>query len=142
LQGDALAPQLAMSVRTIGGAVETVVTHRPPAALPHPTDDTRLITKAASRGLELIFRAGFAFSKAEILLLDLRQRGEFTDDLFVATPPVAAERVMGVTDAINARWGRGTMRPAGVPANPDWGMRREMMSPSYTTRIDQLWTVK
>jgi DNA polymerase V len=28
-----------------------------------------------------------------------------------------------------------------VPAKPDWGMRREMMSPSYTTRIDQLWTV-
>lgn len=109
--------------------------------LPYPTDDTRLITKAASAGLELIFRAGFAFSKAEILLLDLRQRGEFTDDLFVATPPVAAERVMGVMDAINARWGRGTMRSAGVPANPDWGMRREMMSPSYTTRIDQLWTV-
>ena len=109
--------------------------------LPCPTDDTRLITKAASAGLELIFRAGFAFSKAEILLLDLRQRGEFTDDLFVATPPMAAERVMGVMDAINARWGRGTMRPAGVPAKPDWGMRREMMSPSYTTRIDQLWTV-
>ncbi|KXF28320.1 hypothetical protein AW938_29425 [Pseudomonas aeruginosa] len=38
-------------------------------------------------------------------MLDLRQRGEFTDDLFVATPPVAAERVMGVMDAINARWG-------------------------------------
>ncbi|MCE7776430.1 translesion error-prone DNA polymerase V subunit UmuC [Pseudomonas aeruginosa] len=109
--------------------------------LPYPTDDTRLITKTASAGLELIFRAGFAFSKAEILLLDLRQRGEFTDDLFVATPPMAAERVMGVMDAINARWGRGTMRPAGVPAKPDWGMRREMMSPSYTTRIDQLWTV-
>ena len=110
--------------------------------LPYPTDDTRLITKAAAEGLELIYRAGFAFSKAEILLLDLRQRGEFTDDLFVATPPVAAERLMGVMDAINARWGRGTMRPAGVPAQPDWGMRREMMSPSYTTRIDQLWAVK
>ncbi|MCG4455840.1 Y-family DNA polymerase [Pseudomonas sp. MMS21-TM103] len=109
--------------------------------LPYPTDDTRLITKAAAEGLELIYRAGFAFSKAEILLLDLRQRGEFTDDLFVATPPAAAERVMGVMDAINARWGRGTLRPAGVPAKPDWGMRREMMSPSYTTRIDQLWTV-
>ncbi|MDA7088731.1 Y-family DNA polymerase [Pseudomonas sp. SA3-5] len=109
--------------------------------LPYPTDDTRLITKAAAEGLELIYRAGFAFSKAEILLLDLRQRGEFTDDLFVATPPEAAERVMGVMDAINARWGRGTMHPAGVPAQPDWGMRREMMSPSYTTRIEQLWRV-
>lgn len=109
--------------------------------LPYPTDDTRLITKAASTGLELIYRAGFAFSKAEILLLDLRQSGEFTNDLFVATPLVTAERVMGVMDAINARWRRGIMRPARVPAQPDWGMRREMMNPSYTTRINQLWTV-
>ncbi|WP_122364375.1 DUF4113 domain-containing protein, partial [Pseudomonas coronafaciens] len=25
---------------------------------------------------------------------------------------------------------------------PDWGMRREQMSQSYTTRLDQLWVVK
>ncbi|MNT96797.1 DNA polymerase V subunit UmuC [compost metagenome] len=49
---------------------------------------------------------------------------------------------MQVMDDINGRWGRGTMRAASVPASPDWGMRREMMSQSYTTRIDQLWTVK
>ncbi len=41
------------------------------------------------------------------------------DDPCVATPPVTAERVMGVMDAINARWGRGTMRSAGVPVKPD-----------------------
>ncbi|RJG12916.1 translesion error-prone DNA polymerase V subunit UmuC [Pseudomonas cavernicola] len=110
--------------------------------LPYPTDDTRLISKAAADGLELIYREGFAFSKAELLLLDLRQRGEFTDDLFAVTQPEASERVMGVMDAINARWGRGTLRPGGVPEEPDWGMRREMISQSYTTRLDQLWPVK
>lgn len=41
---------------------------------------------------------------------------------------------------INGRWGRGTLRAASVPTSPDWAMRREMMSQSYTTRIDQLWT--
>lgn len=34
------------------------------------------------------------------------------------------------------------MRAASVPATPDRRMRREMMSQSYTRRIDQLWTVK
>jgi DNA polymerase V len=29
-----------------------------------------------------------------------------------------------------------------MPAHPDWAMRRELMSQSYTTRLDQLWTVK
>ncbi|KAA8706142.1 DUF4113 domain-containing protein [Pseudomonas proteolytica] len=36
---------------------------------------------------------------------------------------------------------RGTLRSASVPTNPDWGMRREMMSRRYTTRLDQLWSV-
>ncbi|NWC16539.1 hypothetical protein CCU68_32735 [Pseudomonas gingeri NCPPB 3146 = LMG 5327] len=49
---------------------------------------------------------------------------------------------MAVLDQINGRWGRGTLRTAGVPTNPDWGMRREMMSQSYTTRLDQLWQVR
>ncbi len=33
------------------------------------------------------------------------------------------------------------MRLAGVPIEPDWGMRRDMMSQRFTTRVDQLWTV-
>ena len=46
-----------------------------------------------------------------------------------------------VLDQINDRWGRGTLRSASVPTNPDWAMRREMMSQSYTTKLDQLWTI-
>ncbi|MBX9913636.1 MAG: translesion error-prone DNA polymerase V subunit UmuC [Pseudomonadaceae bacterium] len=110
--------------------------------LPYPTDDTRLITKAATAGLQQVYRDGFSYSKAEILLLDLRQRGEFTDDMFASTQPAAAEQVMAVLDQINSKWGRGTLRPAGVPAAPEWAMRREMMSPSYTTSFADLWTVR
>ena len=110
--------------------------------LPYPTDDTRLIINAAASGLERVYREGFAYSKAEVLLLDLRQRGEFTDDMFAITQPAASEQVMGVLDQINAKWGRGTLRPGSVPSVPDWGMRREMMSQSYTTRLDQLWRVR
>ncbi len=110
--------------------------------LPYPTDDTRLITKAARAGLQHVFRDGYAYSKAEIMLLDLRQRGEFTDDMFATTQPAAAEQVMAVLDLINSKWGRGTLRPAGVPVAPEWAMRREMMSPSYTTKLSELWAVR
>src|SRR3990167_10960480 len=41
--------------------------------LPYPTAGTRVITQYALAGLEQIYRQGFAFSKAEVLLLDLRQ---------------------------------------------------------------------
>lgn len=53
--------------------------HRPPGyargvicELPYPTDDTRVITKAAVATLSELFLEGFKFSKAEIPLMDLR----------------------------------------------------------------------
>ena len=110
--------------------------------LPYPTNDVRLLCKAASEAIDRLFRPGFKYSKAEVLLMDLRQPGEFTQDLFAESQPQAAEKVMGVLDRINQRWGSGTLRAASVPADPAWGMRREMMSSSFTTRIDQLWVVK
>jgi len=110
--------------------------------LPYPTNDVRLLCTAASEAIDQLFRPGFKYSKAEVLLMDLRQPGEFTQDLFAQSQPQAAEKVMGVLDRINQRWGSGTLRAASVPADPAWGMRREMMSSSFTTRIDQLWVVK
>ncbi|WP_313328278.1 translesion error-prone DNA polymerase V subunit UmuC [Pseudomonas qingdaonensis] len=109
--------------------------------LPYPTDDVRVLTKAAVGALERVFRSGFKYSKAEVLLMGLCQRGEYTDDLFAANQPAEANRVMTVLDEINSRWGRGTLRAASVPTDPSWGMRREMMSRSFTTRLDQLWRV-
>lgn len=109
--------------------------------LPAPTDDTRLLIHFALKGLEKLFRPGFAYSKAEVLLLGLCKQGEFTDDLFSPDQSEATGKLMGVLDQINDRWGRGTLRPGRVPSNPDWGMRREMMSSSCTTRLDQLWAV-
>jgi DNA polymerase V len=109
--------------------------------LPYPTDDVRLLTTMAVDALDHLFRPGFKYSKAEVMLLNLCQPGEYTEDLFAPSQPCASTKLMGVLDEINQRWGRGTLRTASVPTNPDWGMRREMMSRSYTTRLDQLWRV-
>ncbi|NBB09520.1 translesion error-prone DNA polymerase V subunit UmuC [Pseudomonas sp. SLFW] len=110
--------------------------------LPYPTNDVRLMTKAATEAVNRLFRSGFKYSKAEVLLMDLRQPGEFTDDLFAHSQPVEAAKVMSVLDEINERWGRGTLRAASVPIDPGWAMRRGMMSPSFTTKVDQLWVVR
>lgn len=109
--------------------------------LPYPTDDVRLLTKAAVDALEHVFRPGFNYSKAQVLLLNLCQPGEYTDDLFAISQSAEASKVMAVLDQINGCWGRGTLRSASVPSHPERGMRREMMSQSYTTRLDQLWKV-
>jgi len=74
--------------------------------------------------------------------MDLRQPGEFIDDLFAQSQPAAAGKVMSVLDEINSKWGRGTLRAGSVPLTPAWAMRRELLSKSYTTRLDQLLVAK
>lgn len=109
--------------------------------MPYPTNDVRLLTQSAVSALDRIFRPGFKYSKAEVMLLNLCSPGEYTDDLFAVSQSAEARRVMTVLDQINERWGGGTLRSASVPIDPDWGMRREMMSQSYTTKLNQLWVV-
>ena len=109
--------------------------------LPYPTDDVRLLTKTATEAVDRVFRPGYRYSKAEVMLLNLCQPGEYTDDLFASNQPTASTKVMSVLDEINNRWGRGTLRVASVPTNPEWAMQRSLMSQSYTTKLDQLWRI-
>lgn len=110
--------------------------------LPYPTNDVRLLIRYATEAVGRIFRPGIRFSKAEVHLLDLRKSNEFTDDLFSEVQPLATSKVMEVLDDINQRWGKGTLRPASVPTDPEWAMKSEMRSQRYTTQISELWTVK
>ncbi len=71
--------------------------------MPYPTDDMRLLSKAAVDALDRIFRTGFKYSKAEAMLLNLCQPGENMDDLFAVSQPAEATRVMIVLDQINDR---------------------------------------
>ena len=84
--------------------------------------------------------AALAMGAADTMLKP--RPGEFTEDLFTDSQPQKADRAMEVLDEINDRWGRGTLRAASVPVDPAWAMRRELMSRSYTTRLDGLWVVR
>ncbi|MFJ5238958.1 translesion error-prone DNA polymerase V subunit UmuC [Pseudomonas neuropathica] len=140
---NSLCKKIRVSIRTgMFNPDEAKYTNGVLIELPYPTDDVRLLTKAAVEAVERVFRSGFKYSKAEVMLVNLCQPDEFTEDLFTTTQPVEAASLMTVLDKINERWGRGTLRSASVPMNPNWGMRQEMMSQSFTTRLEQLWTVK
>ncbi|MEE1882990.1 Y-family DNA polymerase [Pseudomonas soli] len=108
----------------------------------YPTDDVRQLTKYALQAVGEIYRPGFAYSKAEVLLMDLRKRGEYTQDLFSPSQPERSDALMATMDKINRRWGHDCLRTAAVPLTPDWGMRRALLSPSYMTSWDQLWKVQ
>jgi DNA polymerase V len=108
--------------------------------LRHPHDDTRLIIAAAREGISWLYRDGSSYAKAQVLLLNLCRRDEYTQDLFAPEQAVKTEQLMSALDAINGRWGRGTLQLGRITKPTEWAMRREMLSPAYTTCWDSLPT--
>lgn len=109
--------------------------------LPYPSNDTRLLIAAAQDGIRHLYRDGFSYAKAQVLLLDLCRHDEYTPDLFAAEQPVRTQCLMSTLDAINGRWGRGTLQPGRTAKQAQWSMRRELLSPAYTTRWNALLQV-
>lgn len=106
-------------------------------ALPAPSADTRTLTRAALWGLRHLFKPGYAYQKAGVMLMELRDANVVQGQLFDARP---ADRpaLMQVIDRANAQWGHGTLRLASEGVRKSWQMRRERVSPAYTTRWEDL----
>ena len=63
--------------------------------------------------------------------------------MFATRDPEKSKAVMAALDALNARFGRETVRPGGLVAKPaGWSMRRANLSPCYTTRVEDVMRVK
>lgn len=105
---------------------------------PFPTDDVLLLTRLASQALDAIWRDGFRYSKAEILLMDLRKRGEYTEDLFTPSQAPKSDDLMRTLDQVNRRFGKNAIHSGRMPLVPAWEMRRELMSKCFTTSVHQL----
>lgn len=106
--------------------------------LPCPSHDTRDLVQAALAGLESIYRPGYRYQKAGVVLMELASPGQIQGDLFAPPPRPGSEALMATLDRINARMGRGTIHLARVPATPGWGMRQELKSPGYVSRWSEL----
>lgn len=57
-------------------------------------------------------------------------------------PRACSEKLMEVLDQLDAKGGRGTLYFAGQGIQQQWAMKREMLSPRYTTRFSDLLRVK
>jgi DNA polymerase V len=104
--------------------------------LPEATDDTARLIRAAHWGLKRIYKPGYAYQKAGIALLDLSPKAHAQMPLFSTTPNRTP--LMQVMDQINTAYGRGTLRSAAEGMRQSWRMKRERISPAYTTQWDEL----
>ena len=111
--------------------------------LPEPTDDTLTLTAAALAGLEMIYRSGYRYKKAGVmltLLSDKHARQASIFDNLVVTQ--RSTKLMTALDTINRDYGHGTVRSGVSGFTQHWAMRNENRSPRYTTRWDELPVVR
>jgi len=102
------------------------------------TQDTRDIVAAAMVALERIWREGPRYAKAGVMLNDFSATGQTQFQLFDPCPPRRfSEQLMSVVDRIN-HTGMGRVWFAGQGIAPMWAMKRDLLSPAYTTRWREL----
>lgn len=109
--------------------------------LRRPTSDTPALVRAAISGLNAIYRPGFNFIKAGVMLLDLQDGSVEQHELDLEAEPEARSALMGTLDRLNDRYGRGTvlLASAGLEGKErSWAMRQNLLTPQYTTRWDEL----
>ncbi|HBM3036394.1 Y-family DNA polymerase [Klebsiella oxytoca] len=108
-----------------------------------PTQDSRDIIEAATKCLDAIWKDGQRYQKAGVMLGDFYSQGVAQLNLFDDNAPRQnSEKLMEVLDHLNAKDGRGTLYFAGQGIQTAWQMKREMLSPRYTTRYADLLVVK
>lgn len=118
--------------------------------LRRPTDDTLALANAAADGMRYMYVPGFRFIKAGVILVDLQPASLLQRELDLEPEetlevPRDRSRLMVAMDAINGRYGKGTVHPAATgKAGPQrvWGMKQERRTPQYTTRLEDVPMVR
>ncbi len=107
--------------------------------LTNPTDDTRILIRAALAGLRSIYKPGFSYKKAGVLLDDLLPFNQHQKSLFDdKEAQTHSELLMQAIDEINDTMGSGTIKFLGEGLEKRWRAKTEKKTRCYTTRIDEI----
>lgn len=112
------------------------------AELSYPSNDTRDFLHVASKLLDNIWKDGFRYAKAGVMLSDFYYHGIFKQDLFEAADSMRTNSVlMTVPHQINEHMPN-SLYFASKGTKQIWGMTRELLSPPLTTSWDGLPIVR
>lgn len=135
--------QIAVFVRTSPHAEgEVFYGNQANGKLLTPSNDTRDIIRVAMDALDQIWLDGHRYMKAGVMLGDFFSQGVSQLNLFDEyRPQPNSEALMRVVDGLNQS-GKASLFFAGQGIEKSWAMKRDMLSPAYTTRFTDLPIVK
>ncbi|HEX9086129.1 MAG TPA: Y-family DNA polymerase [Arthrobacter sp.] len=111
--------------------------------LPVPTADPVILTRAATTALADRIVDGVPYARAGVMLTGLSPAGA-APQLPVFATAHEEKHIGSLLGDVLGRFGTGAigLGIAGLVAEPDWSMKRNALSPRYTTEWDELPVVK
>jgi DNA polymerase V len=114
------------------------------ATLIRPTADSSMLVAKAKQLFDQAYRPGYRYGKTGIVLSGIELEARRQEDLFAEQDEAAEgnDSLMNAFDAINQRFGLGTLTVGSVKQGGDWQPKAEMRSPNYTGDWGQLPLVR
>lgn len=106
-----------------------------------PTDSTLELTAYVTKLLRQIYRKGYAYKRAGVILSDISSKTGVQADLFDPTDRSKHDRLMSAIDKLNAAYGRHKV-VTGAEGFEPFKMNRNHLSDRFTTDWGQIIRVK
>lgn len=112
--------------------------------LPEPTSYTPLLLRYGREALDRLWRSGTAYKKIGVILSGIIPEMQYQKDLFERSPLSVEKqnKVMALMDQLNKKCGKKALRMASEGLEQEWQMKRERLSPRYTTQWLEIIRVK
>jgi DNA polymerase V len=108
--------------------------------LPFASNSSIDLSEYAVKGLQLIFKEGYQYKKAGVIVMDFTPEVNYQASLFDEKNP-KHDKLMATMDKINKSIGRQKIKLASQDLDRTWKMRQEKLSKRYTTRLDEIITI-
>jgi len=105
---------------------------------PVESSDTLEIVHAALTLLRQLWKEGYLYKKAGVIVLDTVPENQIQGDLFDPRDRSKARQSMLAMDSINHKYGTNLIHLGVTRQGKDWKLRRELLSPCYSTNWDQM----
>lgn len=108
--------------------------------IPYPTNSSIEIIKYAKKGLDIIFKKGYGYKKAGVIVGGISPESEKQFNLFEDEHP-QHRKLMKVMDQLNFKYGVKKLKIGSQALDKTWKMRQDLLSPNYTTSWNDLLEV-
>jgi len=106
-----------------------------------PTNSTIELNKAAQKGFSTIFKAGYRYKKAGVIVMGLTSNNETQLNLFKTSNP-KHQPLMSVIDKMNQCYGENKIKFGVQSLGRQWKMRQDNLSPKFSTCLKDVIIVK